>query len=193
MAERFTDHLPANGKKTYYPFKVGKFWGVILDCGEDKKDDCIVYGGTNRFHQFRLDELEYLKTLTPDGEIRFAISHICPSQTTETKGCGFDIERTVYRQWNRELKRLGIQFMVCGHIHRTYLLPKNSDKCLIPNPYPVIVGSANFGEQVEDIWGTAITVNADRLDVRFTDSRQAVREAYTVDLKTGGVAPAASL
>ncbi|MBQ8743263.1 MAG: metallophosphoesterase [Clostridia bacterium] len=182
LAERFTDIFPADGKSTYFGFSVGSLEGIVLDCGEDKIDNIKEYGGVNIFENFRRRELEFLKALPAfeNGKISFAVSHMCPAQNTLTPGDVFDIDREVYEKWNTELSRIGIKFMVCGHIHKAYILEKNDKRSLRPHDYPVIVGSACFGDS--DIWGTAITLSKDSLLVRFTDKEKSVREEHTVDL-----------
>lgn len=178
LAERFTDFFPNNDKKTYYAFEIGPLAGVVLDCGEDKPDNNKEYGGTNVFEAFRREETEYLKSVDLSGnKLRFAVSHICPVCTTHTKGDVFDIERDTYAEWNRELERMGIRFMICGHIHTAYILRSDDEKNTLPHNYPVIVGSALYDE---DVWGTALIVEKDRMNVYFTDSLHRIRDRYTI-------------
>lgn len=186
LAERFTDFFPSNGKNTYYTFEVGCLCGVILDCGEDKPDNHKEYNGVNMFEPFRKRETEFLKKLQPrPDKMTFAISHICPAQTTLKKGDIFDIERDIYNEWNIELARIGTRFMISGHMHKAYLLEKNSPNSLLKHDYPVIVGSACF--ENSDIWGTAMTISGEKLLVKFTDSNKQVRETYAIELNTGNI------
>ena len=184
LAERFTDFFPSNHKNTYYTFEVGALCGVALDCGEDKYDDHEEYGGANIFEPFRRRETLFLKAATlPKNKLPFAICHINPAQNTLNKGDLFDIENDVYTEWNKELSRLGIKFMLCGHIHKTYILEKNSPDSLREHDYPVIIGSAFLREK--GIWGTALTINEKTLTVRFTDSSRNVIQTHEIDLESG--------
>ena len=180
LAERFTDHFPANGKKTYYTFRLAAFSGVVLDCGEDKWDNHIgsdgpVYNGTNIFERYRREETAFLRTLElPKDRPLIAISHIAPSMTTtEEKGEVFDIERETYAEWNRELARLGISVMLSGHLHRLFVLTPGDARATSENPYPVIVGAATDRTASYYI-GTAVTLRRDGLTYRFTDRKHAV-------------------
>lgn len=176
LAERFTDYFPANGKKTYFNFEVGCLKGIVLDCGEDKRDDHIdrnatvpdVYGGVNIFHDFRLRERDFLQNLIfrKDDKITFAVSHISPSYTTSSGNPVFDIEREVYAEWIKELERLGIKFMLTGHLHKVDILPAFDERSILPANYPVIVGSECYKGK---FMGTAITLNKDGMKVQFTD------------------------
>ena len=198
LAEKYTDFFPANGKKTYYKFSLGCLEGVVLDCGEDKNDDHTdynyknphVYNGVNVFADFRRRELEWLKTIDLDKDkIRISINHICPVMTTRKKGDCFDIERECYGLWNAELERMGIDFMLCGHYHDTWILDKDNELNIIPHEYPVIIGSklykmkvVNNKASVEKFYGAAITINPDKVDVSFTDQNHEILQSHTLKL-----------
>lgn len=192
LAERYTDFFPSNGKNTYYKFSIGCLKGLVLDCGEDKKDDHYdkkypmpwVYNGVNNFSAFRRRELKWLQNtnFNEDGKITFAISHICPVMTTKKHGTCFDIERECYAEWSRELERLGIKFMVTAHEHHCWIADKDYEFNTQQHSYPVIVGSKLYreryvkreGEQhsrvvVDNFYGAAITVNPGKITVKFTD------------------------
>lgn len=191
LAERYTDYFPANHKDTYYTFEIGNMRGIVLDCGEDKPDSCDSYGGdeyggVNIFEIYRRRELKFLKSLEADKEkLTFAISHMCPAQIHDVPGSKFDIERELYSEYNRELARIGIKFMINGHIHRTYVLKKNDERSLLPHEYNVIIGSAwskNDGKY--EIAGTAINIKKNEINFKFTDSHHNVLEEYILDSKT---------
>lgn len=179
LAEKYTDFFPANNKETYYSFDVGSLSGVVLDCGEDKNDGHEEYGGVNVFADFRKKETNFLKRLEKKNNLSFAVSHICPSQTTLNKNDIFNIEKDTYIAWNKELDRLGIKFMICAHIHKAYILKPHSNESTIDHNYPVIVGSACYEN---DIVGTAITICNNKLIVKFTDSNLNVKEEYIIEL-----------
>jgi hypothetical protein len=195
LAERFTDYFPANGKDTYFTFEVGPFAGVVYDCGEDKWDNYVyvngkpAYNGCNVFELFRRRELEWLKTVTlPKDKIPVAVGHVIPVQTTKNKGDIFDIERELYAKWNAEFERLGIKFMLCGHMHDAYILRPDDERNTLPHNYPVIVGSKSkevkndAGVAYTDLWGTAITVNKKSAKVCFTDENHEIKEEYSIQL-----------
>lgn len=186
LAERFTDYFPCDGKRTYFPFTLGALQGVVLDCGEDKRDKGKEYDssenteekylGTNDFSAYRKAQLEFLKGYNAEQEpISFAIAHICPMMTTLKKGDIFDIEREIYAQWNTELERIGIRFMLCGHYHRAFILSSSDERNILPHNYPVVVGSALYGD---DLWGAAITLSRDKMRVRFTNKDNNIMEEY---------------
>lgn len=190
LAEKYTDYLPAPAGNTYYTFTLGSLRGIVLDCGEDKNDkgpeydntDGVPYKyrGLNRFNEFRREQAGFLKALADRGEkFDFVVTHICPNMTTVNPGGQFDIERDVYTDWTRELEKLGIKFMLCGHFHKTFVLDKNDARNIIPHAYPVIVASA---VTPDDFVGGAFTYFPDRLEVAFTNSKHEVLEAHTINL-----------
>lgn len=186
LAERYTDYFPCQGKNTYYTFEIGPLCGVVLDCGEDKPDVHAEYGGTTAFEAFRRRESAFLERLSPrPDKLTFAVSHIAPPQVTRDAGSEFDIERELYTKWCRELSRIGVRFMLSGHIHETYILEKNDKASLVPHDFPVVVGS-HFEKGV-DVWGTALTLSGDMLAVRFTDCKHEVRAEFALDPKDGNL------
>ncbi|MCQ2399662.1 MAG: metallophosphoesterase, partial [Clostridia bacterium] len=193
LAEKFTDYFPSNGKKTYFTFNVGCFSGIVMDVGEDKVDNFMVedyaekgfshpdvYNGTNIFHEYRQEELEFLKGLKPiKNKIAFAVSHIPPAKPTDDSGCVFDIERDCYKKMNDELQRIGIKFMLSGHFHRAFILKPLKKSSFIEHNYPIIVGSHLFKD---DYYGTALIVNKDEMKVMFTGTEQTAKVSETLKI-----------
>ena len=187
LAERYTDYFPSNGKDTFYTFSVGPLCGVALDCGEDKYDEHEEYGGVNAFEAFRRRETAFLRSVTlPKDKIRLAISHICPAQPADAEGSIHNIDREVYREWNRELARMEIGCMICGHMHQCYLLKKNDAASLHPHDFPVVVGSVC--EYGKSIWGADLWIENGIMRVRFTDQDGVTHGTHTVDLTDGEIA-----
>lgn len=182
LAELYTEYFPAEGKKTYFTFELGPLHGVAFDCGEDKDDSHAEYGGVNAFAPFRQRETDFFKNLERSDKLTFAIGHIPLPRPNE--GEAFMIEDDTYRVWNTELERINIAFMICGHLHRAFLLKKNDRRCLRPHDYPIIVGAER---QKEDLWGTAMTISGNTLTVKFTDCEHKVRENHTITLTTGEI------
>ena len=67
-AERFAEYTPNDRGNTFYSFRLGSVWGVVLDCGEEKTDDHTEYGLTVACHPFRLSQTAFLETLAARAE-----------------------------------------------------------------------------------------------------------------------------
>ena len=193
FAENIADYTPTRVGYSYFSFRLGTLWGLVLDCGEDKLDERTEYDssentptkyrGLNRFHSYRERQLSFLQqtNLETEKKIPFAITHVCPIKTTYQAGGIFDIERELYTMWNEELERMDIKFMLCGHFHKAFILTQGDERNLIDHSYPVVVGSAH---SEEDLWGAAITLNKDKMEVRFTNTACEVMESYTLYFST---------
>ncbi len=186
LAEKYTDRLPSNGKDTYYTFKAGWLRGVALDLGEDKDDSSIEYGGVNDFHGFRRRETSFLKGIkSSKSKPLFAICHSSPAYNTERRGdIKFDIENDLFTEWNKELERLGIKFMIIGHFHRSFFLKKNDERSRRPHSYPIIVGSECMA-QSGDFSGTALTFSGNTLTAKITNIQGKVKKECKIDLASG--------
>jgi len=168
LAAHFSDYFPTENGAHYFPFSLGRLCGVVLDCGEDKYDDHPEYGGMNRFEDYRRAELEFLRgTALPAGKIPFAISHICPVRTAQSEDSMFNIEKEVYTEWNRELERMGIRFMITGHTHRAAFV--EPDEGTLPHKYPVIVGS-DVRREEKKLAGCAMIVREKSIWFGITDA-----------------------
>ena len=187
LSHFYTDYFPANGKNTYFTFSVGPIFGIVLDCGEDKPDDYIydarydfksAYSGINRFSPYRKRQLSWLKTLEKrEKPYRLAISHICPMQTTRRPGDQYDIEREVYTGFSEELTRLGTQAMLCGHIHKAYIMMPGDGQSLLPHTFPVVVGSAtvrNEESKTVALAGAAVLLANGEMQVKITDDKKEI-------------------
>ena len=195
LAECYTDHFPADGKKTYYTFEIGTLCGVVLDFGEDKLDTSLEYDnsqnapeewlGINRFHAYRAGELEFLKSLQPKkGKRLLILAHICPSLVTQKPGLEFDIDRPIYTAIAAELDRLSPTLMLCGHYHTPFYLSPEDARNRNPHAYPIVMGANRVptSDAHEHFGGTAIHLVGNTAEIAFTDETHAVWEKFTVNI-----------
>ena len=78
-AENIADHTPTQNGVSYYSFRLGHVWGLVMDCGEDKADSHEEYGYTVCCEDFRRRETEYLKAVIQNAKVEY-----------EAEGCGTD-------------------------------------------------------------------------------------------------------
>lgn len=62
-AENIADYTPCQNVNSYYSFRIGSIWGLILDCGEDKLDDHPEYGHTILNRSYSAIGQSFLKTM----------------------------------------------------------------------------------------------------------------------------------
>ncbi len=173
-AERFADYTPSQNRNTYYSFRIGSIWGLVLDCGEDKDDSKDEYGFTVACHPFRLRQTEYLKSVIANADkeynaqgvkTRIVISH---NPFTENHPYPFNIEKDIFTDWATLLKEhVKPDVMICGHTHKLSVFYPNIEDNYIKRPCPVVVGS----EPYEDRFiGCGYIFGDDKIDVVFNDN-----------------------
>lgn len=140
-------------RETFYSFRQGPLWGLVLDCGEDKYDHNVEYGGTIFFESFRRRETAYLESLIADRENEYAADGVryriafCHVPITEKFEHPFDVASETYEYWTKLLNEMGIDMLVCGHMHRAYrILPHTEGKCDADFP-TVVMGIPSVGRE----------------------------------------------
>jgi len=119
-------------RETFYSFRQGPLWGLVLDCGEDKYDANAEYGGTVLFDAFRRRETEYIRSLIARREEEYAAPGvttrlaICHVPFVEHFAYPFDVGDEIYEEWTQLLGEIGIDLLLCGHMHRAYFLPPHA-------------------------------------------------------------------
>ncbi len=115
-------------RETFYSFRQGSLWGVVLDCGEDKWDYNPEYGGTILFDTFRKRETAYLESLIENRveeyeaegvKTKLAICHVPLVERFEHP---FNVADELYEYWTRLLEKIGIDLLLAGHMHRAYFI-----------------------------------------------------------------------
>lgn len=185
FAEWLPDYVGTDCGKTYFPFRLGRLWGVVLDAGEDKTDDHAEYGDIADYTAFRDAQTDMLhsltreaaQTCTPEAEVRLALCHI-PFGVIETPFSD------VYDRWTAELNRLGVDLMLSGHCHRLdFVEPGSTSYGRVMPDYPVVIGSRVNRKIPESYAGTALIIGSDRMTVRFTDVAHRILQEHTVPLR----------
>ncbi|MBQ4107278.1 MAG: metallophosphoesterase [Lentisphaeria bacterium] len=148
LAEHYADVTPTDNGNTYYSFRLGPIWGLVLDCGEDKMDDHKEYGYTVCCSEFRARQTEFLEKLVTQPETEFGadgvrfkviINHVPFCVVYEPP---FNIETDTYRKWCRLLREhVKPDVMLCGHEHQLRVIRPGGEGDDNGTPCPVVVGS----------------------------------------------------
>jgi len=188
-AEDMPNYIPIHNGKTYYTFRCGAVWGLILDCGEDKNDTSTEYGGTICFHEFRLRETEFIRQVIENAENeykaegvehRLVISHI---PFTHIQRPPFDIEQELYGEWSR-LMREAIKptLALYGHMHICEVSPVGGEMDHLGQACPAVFGSKPiFGKDGENGFvGCAVTLDGEKTTVWFNDNKGNILEQIDI-------------
>ena len=174
FAEKFADYTPSQYGNTYYTFRLGSIWGILLDCGEDKDDSSSEYGFTVACHGFRERQTEYLKAVIENARGEYAASGvktrlvISHNPFTMLHASPFDIEEYIYRKWASLLKeQIKPDLMICGHTHKYGIHPVGGESDHFGQPCAMVVGAE---PQKERFIGCGFIFNNDTIEIVFTDS-----------------------
>lgn len=182
-AEEMPNYIPTMNGKTYYTFRVGCVWGLILDCGEDKRDINDEYGGTICFHGYREEETEFIKKIVENAENEYSaegvkyklvISHIA---FTHIHKYPFDIEEELYSEWARIMREhIKPDLLLYGHYHKVEICPVGCEFDGLGQPCTAIIGSKPiFNEEKKRFIGCAVTLMEDGTKrIVFNDSNGTV-------------------
>lgn len=183
MAERLMDYIPTRNGATYFTFRAGSVWGVVLDCGEDKPDASIEYGGVADYVGFRHAQTAYLRSLVANAQNTYAaegITHrvaLCHINFTRTDRPFNDHNPEIYEAWIAALNEIGIDLLICGHEHKIGVQP-DSDYHGDPVPTFKTLLTATHQDHPEylrgkhkpgEYTGTALTFSDGQLIHRFTN------------------------
>ncbi len=190
-AEDMPNFIPTMNGKTYYTFRVGCVWGLLLDCGEDKRDSNDEYGGTICFQPFRLHETEYIQQIIENADCEYAtngvnhklvISHIPFTHINESP---FDIEQELYAEWTQLMRDyIKPDLLLYGHYHTTEIVRPGDRFDSHGQPCTAIIGSIPIfdKENGNSFIGCALTLMENgKKRVIFNDDKGVVHTDEIID------------
>lgn len=187
-AEEIADYTPNMNGNTYYTFRLGPIWGLVLDCGEDKPDTNAEYGGTVCCHPFRERQTEFIKDVIKNAEKEYlaeGITHrlvVVHNPFTYVLPKPFDIERNIYSYWATLLKNhIKPDIMITGHLHDWDVTEPGGKFDNLGQPCTLLIGSKR--KKIGDYFaGAGLTFSENRISVNYTDSEGAIHKPYVIEL-----------
>lgn len=168
--------------KSYYTFRFGKIWGIVMDCGEDKEDDHEELGGLAFFEPFRKKETEFIRSVVKNAkneyeaegiETRLVICHIRVDIHWNT------YEEKTFKEWINLINEINPDVVLNGHEHIVkYMEPDRETVFGINQVPPTLIGGDPRGD---DFKGLALTLKKEGLLARFTNKNKEVLEEYIID------------
>ena len=190
MAEKLHEYIPTRNGVTYYTFRAGPVWGVVLDCGEDKPDTSIEYGlpetgGVADFLPFRNAQTDFLRNLIQNAQTTYGAAGItrrvalCHINFTYTDRPFNDFNPTLYEKWIAALNEIGIDLLICGHEHKVGVQPDHYFHGDPAPRFPTLLTSAHCddplpmkgGHKPGEYTGTALTFTASGVRHAFTNHK----------------------
>lgn len=187
-AENIADHTPTDNGVSYFTFRLGPVWGVVLDCAEDKPDDHEEYGHTICCEAFRRRESRWLEAVAanekeytdPSIKYRLVVAH---NPFTERRVPPFNIEEATFAHWGELLRdRIKPNLMLSGHVHRCYVSYPGGERDAHCQPCPIVASSRLSKEDTEFFVCGAITLDGNTATVRFVDNCGTVTAEEQVEI-----------
>lgn len=126
-------HLDYIGGRTFGAFNWGDTRIVMLDCGEDKKDDHREYSGLNDFTHLRMEQVDFIKEELSSKEFREADRRILIHHIPIYGMLGGNLCEPL---WRPMLDDAPFDLAIHGHTHRFAFHPIGASE----NNYPVVIG-----------------------------------------------------
>lgn len=151
----------------------GKFYGIyyygstaviVLDTGEDKPDAHPVYGGINRFDDYRREQARWLGEQMKSKRFRKArnkivLMHIPPIIPGEDNSPEGHAVKELNALFVPLFNKAGVDLVLSGHTHRHFFV----DKGTADNKFPLVI---NNNKSVIDL-----SVEGENINVKITDEK----------------------
>ncbi|MBQ2731410.1 MAG: metallophosphoesterase [Clostridia bacterium] len=172
-AELFPGFLPRQNGNTFYTFRLGSLWGLVLDCGEDKPDGRVEYGPTVACHPMRQRQTVFLETLIQNAAGEYAADGV----TTRLVICHipfplkfedpFLMEEDLYGEWTRLLRsHVRPHLFLAGHTHKVDVVYPADPADHHGLPCPLAVASA---PTPDGFVGGKLTLGKNALTLTYND------------------------
>lgn len=158
LATELPEYIGTRQGETWFTFRMGGLWGIVLDCGEDKRDTDPEYGGLVDCHGMRLRETEFLKDVLLRADEEFRAAGVCkrvaichmpfPTKQVTMNDEKFTIETELYSEWTQLLNDMDLDMMLCGHMHWLDLVEPGSENMRLSANFPIVIGSAVYEGEI---------------------------------------------
>ncbi len=194
VAENFAEYTPCHNGNSYYTFRLGNIWGMIIDCGEDKIDEHIEYGNTICCHTFRKRQTEFIKSVIADKRNEYMADGVekkiivCHAPfTMQMSNEVFMIEQDIYRVWSELIEEnIKPDVMICGHMHETKVIYPGDERDILGQSCPIVLaGVPTVFEEPDDrcyYIGAGYTFNKDEIEVLFTNNKNEIISESVIEL-----------
>ena len=158
FARHWLDYFPTPTGESYYTFRRGPVFFVVLDGCEDKPDSDIRYYGLSTADAYREQQAQWLRGVVAGEEFRSAPYRIVLIHMPPNKGRGWHGELEIERLFLPILDGSGIDLMLCGHYHRYQWIDDLSRGA----DFPILINSNSDK--------TVVTAGSKGIDIRVVDT-----------------------
>lgn len=133
FSDKLLDYFPTRDGNFYQLYKLGSICFLVLDCGEDKPDSDIEYGGLADYDKYREDEAKWLKKIVERDDFKSASARIVflhiPPPIGDWHG-----NSELRRLFMPILEKANVDVMFSGHTHKYSFHPTGSKAS-----FPIVV------------------------------------------------------
>lgn len=181
-AEQLADYTPTDNGKTYYTFRLGPVWGIVLDAGEDKADDNVEYGNTVACSAFRDEEEAFLNRVIAseewgDATVKLVISHV---PLVIKMSAPYNSEDARYAEWTRKIAAIEPTIWMTGHLHQCFFELPGERNNTFGYPCPLLCSSYKDSATNAHTCG-AVTLTDDTITARYVTEKGEVTGERTID------------
>ena len=169
FADRLLDYFPTRDGRYYQLRKVGSVCFLSLDCGEDKPDSDIEYGGLADYDAYRREECEWLREAVASEAFRNASARVVFLHIPLDAGTWHG-SKPLRELFLPILNEAGIDVMFSGHTHRYGFHPADND-----TRFPIVVNDNQSYVQCD--------ITADRIAVRIIGPGRHVTHTHEFPLR----------
>ncbi len=197
-AEKLADYVPADNGNTFFTFKLGPVWGLVLDCGEDKFDDHYEYGHSVSCDGFRKRETSFIRKVCEgkefdraDVKYKLVVCHIPFSNRPGKGNYGyvdnpFLVGEELYTEWGRIIKEgIAPDILLTGHCHTCRLIPVGGPYDQRGQPANGIIGGKprTLDGERDGFSGASVILMPEEATVIFNDNEGNASEPETLKYK----------
>lgn len=186
-AQQLASYMPGDDGKSYYTFRLGCIWGILVDAGEDKNDRREEYNGVICCHEFRMEQEDMIKETIKNAsseydengvEYKMVISHV--PFTFKKREDIFDIERELFSDWSTLLREnIKPDFMLCGHTHKICVSENGSEYDLLGQPCTIVVAGGEERNETNEVKlvGSLINLHKGTASIKFNTEKELREES----------------
>ena len=168
-ADHLPEYFPKVGGNYYKLYMAGSVAVLLLDCGEDKPDSDIEYGGLADYDAYRREECEWLREAVASEAFRNASARVVFLHIPLDAGTWHG-SKHLRELFLPILNEAGIDVMFSGHTHRYGFHPADND-----TRFPIVVNDNQSYVQCD--------ITADRIAVRIIGPGRHVTHTHEFPLR----------
>jgi predicted phosphodiesterase len=152
------NYFSNKGEKGYYSYQWGPVYNIVLDTGEDKPDDTLVYAGIVDFDSYRREQAKWLEEIAKSAEYRKAKYRVVMMHIPLFHSGDWHGPMHCRELFAPLFKKYKIDMVISGHTHKYGVWPPSEE-----HPYPIIIGGGPLAGN-----RTLIKVEADRRELKLS-------------------------